>query len=85
LGKTTNYLILVGKSFGTRPYDKMGLPVEQVVWMEDDWNWLTIMSSGCLNVYPMDSNVARWKKSQHLPDPLSGVTIIGLDVIIHYC
>jgi len=84
LGETSNYLILVGKLFGIRPYAKMGLSVEQV-WMGDEWKWLTIMSNGGLNVYAMDSNVARWKKLEHLPDPLSGVTIIGLDVIIRYC
>jgi 3-deoxy-D-manno-octulosonate 8-phosphate phosphatase KdsC-like HAD superfamily phosphatase len=63
----------------------MGLSVEQAVWMGDEWNWLTIMSNGGLNVYAMDSNVARERKSQHIPDPLSGVTTIGLDVIIRYC
>jgi len=57
------YLILVGKPFGTRPYDKMGLSVEQTVWMGDEWNWLTILSNGGLNVYAMDSNVARERGS----------------------
>ena len=63
----------------------MGLSVEQVVWMEVEWNWPTIMSNSGFYVYAMDSNEARLKKFQHLPDPMSGVTIIGLDVIIRYC
>ena len=85
MGETSNYLILMGNPFGTRPYDKMGLSVEQVVWMGVEWHWFTIMSNRGLNVYAMDSNEARWMKSPHLPDRLSGVTIIGLDVIIRYC
>jgi hypothetical protein len=45
----------------------MALSVKKNVWMGDEWNWLTIVTSSGLIVRPVGSNMARQKKSEHFP------------------